>query len=159
MPAEKRKKEEEESEEEEDSGEEDGSTEEGSSEEGSGDDQDGSGSGSGSEDDDDDGSSGSDSGSSEGEEEEPKLKYQRLGASVAEILKERAATCMAVAGKFLVLGTDWGNLHVLDSVSGTECQQFAAHEGRINQLAIDKFDPHNTSQKKGKKISRNKKQE
>lgn len=38
-----------------------------------------------------------------------------------------------------MLGTDWGNWHVLDSISGNECQQFAAHEGRINQLAIDNY--------------------
>ena len=36
------------------------------------------------------------------EDDEPKLKYQRLGASIAEILQDRAATCLAVAGKVRV---------------------------------------------------------
>jgi hypothetical protein len=38
----------------------------------------------------------------EGEDEEPKLKYQRLGFSVLEILKDDSATCMHVHEKFLV---------------------------------------------------------
>jgi hypothetical protein len=36
------------------------------------------------------------------EEEEPKLKYQRLGASVSEILKRDVASCFATHEKFLV---------------------------------------------------------
>lgn len=38
----------------------------------------------------------------EEEDEEPKLKYQRLGLSVLDILKNDAATCMHVHDKFLV---------------------------------------------------------
>eukprot|EP00041_Stephanoeca_diplocostata_P024167 m.605583 g.605583 ORF g.605583 m.605583 type:complete len:910 (+) comp22465_c0_seq3:156-2885(+) len=75
---------------------------------------------------------------SDEDDDEPKLKYQRLGASVAEILKDRAATCLAVAGKFLVLGTDWGNVHVLDTISGNECKMFDSHEARVNDIAVDK---------------------
>lgn len=37
------------------------------------------------------------------EDEEPRLKYQRLGANVSEILREDAASCMVVHEKFLVL--------------------------------------------------------
>lgn len=59
--------------------------------------------------------------------------------SVTEILRERAATCLAVAGKFLVLGTDWGNVHVLDSISGHLCKTFQSHEGRVNDISIDKY--------------------
>ena len=40
--------------------------------------------------------------SSDEEDEEPKLKYQRLGSSVMEILKRHEASCMAVHEKFLV---------------------------------------------------------
>ena len=36
------------------------------------------------------------------EEEEPKLKYQRLGSNVGEILKNDHASCMTVHEKFLV---------------------------------------------------------
>jgi hypothetical protein len=38
----------------------------------------------------------------EEEDEEPKLKYQRLGQSIPEILKKDHASCMAVLDKFLV---------------------------------------------------------
>lgn len=38
----------------------------------------------------------------EEEEEEPKLKYQRLGASVPGILKEDIAKCLVAHDKFLV---------------------------------------------------------
>lgn len=38
----------------------------------------------------------------EEEEEEPKLKYQRLGANVQELLKKEPASCMVVHEKFLV---------------------------------------------------------
>jgi hypothetical protein len=38
----------------------------------------------------------------EEEEEEPRLKYQRLGLSVAEILKAEMASCLAAHEKFLV---------------------------------------------------------
>ena len=40
--------------------------------------------------------------------------------------------------QFLVLGTDWGNVHVLDSISGNKCKTFASHEGRVNDISIDK---------------------
>ena len=55
----------------------------------------------------------------EAEEEEPRLKYQRLGASVTEILEEARSTCLCVSDKILALGTHDGSVHVLD-VSGNE---------------------------------------
>ena len=53
------------------------------------------------------------------EEEEPRLKYQRLGASVTEILENDPASCLCVSDKILALGTHDGSIHVLD-VSGNE---------------------------------------
>ena len=38
-----------------------------------------------------------------------------------------------------MLGTDWGNVHVLDSISGNKCKTFQSHEGRVNDISIDKF--------------------
>ena len=108
----------------------------GSSNSSSGEEGEESSSGSGSE----ESSSGSESESeSEEEEEEPQLKYHRLGASVADILREHNATCMAVSAKFLVLATDWGDVHVLDSLNGTEAQRFSGQHGaRINDVSIDR---------------------
>jgi hypothetical protein len=52
-------------------------------------------------------------------EEEPRLKYQRLGSDVAELLGKNAATCLCVSDKILALGTHSGTVHVLD-YSGNE---------------------------------------
>ena len=53
------------------------------------------------------------------EEEEPRLKYQRLGSDVAELLGKNAATCLCVSDKILALGTSNGTVHILD-YSGNE---------------------------------------
>jgi len=50
----------------------------------------------------------------EEEEEEPRLKYQRLGSSVTDILRQDAASCLCVSDKLLALGTHDGTIHVLD---------------------------------------------
>ena len=57
----------------------------------------------------------------EEEEEEPRLKYQRLGSSVIEILRQDAASCLCVSSKLLALGTHDGTIHVLD-FAGNEVQ-------------------------------------
>lgn len=62
----------------------------------------------------------------EEEEEEPRLKYQRLGASVAEILSQDAASCLCVSDKILALGTHDGTVHVLD-YAGNEVNSAAYH--------------------------------
>ena len=53
------------------------------------------------------------------EEEEPRLKYQRLGSDVTELLGKNAATCLCVSDKILALGTSSGKVHILD-YSGNE---------------------------------------
>ena len=58
----------------------------------------------------------------EEEEEEPRLKYQRLGSSVTEILRQDAASCLCVSDKLLALGTHDGTIHVLD-FAGNEVGQ------------------------------------
>jgi hypothetical protein len=55
-----------------------------------------------------------DHGGEEEEEEEPRLKYQRLGASVTDLLAKTSATCLCVSDKILALGTHEGCVHVLD---------------------------------------------
>eukprot|EP01117_Protostelium_nocturnum_P020637 TRINITY_DN938_c0_g2_i1.p1 TRINITY_DN938_c0_g2~~TRINITY_DN938_c0_g2_i1.p1 ORF type:complete len:911 (-),score=318.10 TRINITY_DN938_c0_g2_i1:20-2752(-) len=70
------------------------------------------------------------------EQEEPKLKYQRLGSSVIEILRKDAASCMAVHFKFLALGTHWGVVYILD-FNGNEIKRFPSHSTTINELSVD----------------------
>lgn len=57
----------------------------------------------------------------EEEEEEPRLKYQRLGSSVTEILRQDAASCLCVSSKLLALGTHDGTIHVLDFAGNEAC--------------------------------------
>lgn len=78
---------------------------------------------------------------SEGEEEEeddeePKLKYQRLGNAVVEVLRQDAGSCMVVHDKFLGLGTHWGAVYLLD-FNGNEIRRFSCHSATVNELAID----------------------
>lgn len=48
------------------------------------------------------------------EEEEPRLKYQRLGCDLTDVLAAGAATCLAVSDKILALATTAGTVHLLD---------------------------------------------
>jgi vacuolar protein sorting-associated protein 41 len=70
------------------------------------------------------------------EDDEPKLKYQRLGAAVGEILKKDAATAMSVHDKFLALGTRDGLIAVLD-FNGNQIAAFKPHGHSITELSID----------------------
>ena len=67
---------------------------------------------------------------------EPKLKYERLGNDVKEVLKNDAASCLAVQSKFLVLGTHWGVVHILD-LQGNRVKQFPCHSTTVNEISID----------------------
>eukprot|EP01083_Nonionella_stella_P289010 983564_1 len=69
-------------------------------------------------------------------DEEPKLKYERLGAGVSEILKADRAACFRAHEKFLVLGTASGSVHILD-FNGYEIKRFNVHSGRVNDVAVD----------------------
>jgi len=70
------------------------------------------------------------------EDEEPKLKYQRVSPGMTEMLKQDAASCLAVHDKFLALGTHFGMIYILD-FSGNEIKRFPAHTGTITDLSID----------------------
>ena len=63
----------------------------------------------------------------EEEEEEPRLKYQRLGSSVTEILRQDAASCLCVSDKLLALGTHDGTIHVLDFAGNEVISTYKCH--------------------------------
>jgi len=74
----------------------------------------------------------------EDEDEEPKLKYERIGSALLEILKDDAASCMVVHAKFLALGTHWGVVHILDHQGNDiSSKKFPSHTTTVNQLSID----------------------
>lgn len=74
----------------------------------------------------------------EEEEEEPRLKYQRLGNSVPEILKREAASSVRVHEKFVALGTHEGWIYILD-FNGNEIRRFGAHTAIVNDLSFDRL--------------------
>ncbi|CAG8500991.1 4625_t:CDS:10 [Ambispora gerdemannii] len=66
----------------------------------------------------------------------PPLKYQRLGAGVGEILKQDAASAMAVSDRFVVLGTHNGAVLLFD-FEGNEIKRFSSHTATVYDLSID----------------------
>eukprot|EP00955_Chlamydomonas_euryale_P075812 362452-Chlamydomonas_euryale.AAC.8 len=46
--------------------------------------------------------------------QEPQLKYNSLGGDVSAITSTEAVTCLCLSDKILALGTETGNVHVLD---------------------------------------------
>ena len=73
----------------------------------------------------------------EEEEEEPRLKYQRLGNSVPDILKRESASAISVHAKHLALGTVSGWIYILD-FNGNELRRFGAHTAVVNDLCFDR---------------------
>jgi hypothetical protein len=84
------------------------------------------------EDDDDD----DDDDEEEDDEEEPILKYQRMGASLSQILMNDAASCLGVHEGFLTLGTYQGAVYVLD-FHGNEIRRFHPHSKKVNDVSIE----------------------
>jgi hypothetical protein len=72
----------------------------------------------------------------EEEEEEPILKYQRMGASLSQILMNDAASCLGVHEGFLTLGTYQGAVYVLD-FHGNEIRRFHPHSKKVNDVSIE----------------------
>ncbi|GJR32413.1 vacuolar protein sorting-associated protein 41 [Tanacetum coccineum] len=70
------------------------------------------------------------------EEDEPRLKYQRMGATVPTLLSSDAASCVAVAERMIALGTHAGSVHILDFL-GNQVKEFRAHTAAVNDLCFD----------------------
>jgi len=75
---------------------------------------------------------------SDEEDTEPKLKYERLSPDLRNILQKDRASCMAVHNKFIVLGTDWGVIHLLDAMGNSLASRTQKqHSVRVSQVSID----------------------
>ena len=64
------------------------------------------------------------------------MKYQRLGASVPELLSSDVASCMCASDKLLALGTKSGRVHILD-FNGNEIKRFSSHAAPVNDISFD----------------------
>ncbi|CAL4184393.1 unnamed protein product, partial [Meganyctiphanes norvegica] len=70
------------------------------------------------------------------EEEEPKLKYERISGDLREILKRDGASCIAANSKLMIIGTNWGRVHVMDH-QGNKVKEFAPHSGPVTMIDMD----------------------
>ncbi|KAJ2705268.1 Vacuolar protein sorting-associated protein 41 [Coemansia sp. IMI 203386] len=73
---------------------------------------------------------------SEDDDEEPALRYKRLGGSVDALFEKDTASALAAAERFLVLGTHWGNIMVID-FEGNKVQRWRAHSATVNSVSVD----------------------
>ncbi|OBZ81420.1 Vacuolar protein sorting-associated protein 41 [Choanephora cucurbitarum] len=73
--------------------------------------------------------------------DEPKLRYRRVGANVKEILEKDTASTIRVSERFLVLGTHWGAVHILD-FEGNVIKSFSKHAATVNSISIDRYDEY-----------------
>ena len=75
---------------------------------------------------------------SDEDEAEPQLKYERLSADLKAILKKDVASCLAVHSRFLLLGSHWGVVHLLDALGNSlPSRQLQAHTITVNQVSVD----------------------
>ena len=85
---------------------------------------------------------------SDEEEIEPKLKYERLSSDLKAILKKDVASCLAVHSKFLILGSHWGVIHLLDALGNclpVSRPGQAGHTITVNQVSVDHAGEHYAS--------------
>ena len=72
---------------------------------------------------------------------EPRLKYERLSTELKErILTNDSATAIAVNSRFLVLGTQWGQRHLLDALGNVlpnDAMKRHSHSLSVSQISID----------------------
>lgn len=79
-------------------------------------------------------------GTQEAEDEvEPMLKYSRLSsAAVSALLAKDAAKCIVAHEKFLLIGTQLGNVYILDLIGGELVRnKIACHTQAINDMSLD----------------------
>lgn len=76
--------------------------------------------------------------------EEPKLKYNRMGNDVENILLKDAVSCICVHTKFICIGTQWGVIHLLDHEGNLvpisqdgKTTELQAHAIAVNKISVD----------------------
>lgn len=81
--------------------------------------------------------------SDEEEEMEPKLRYERILNDMPEILRNGAASCIAVHPKFIALGMHGGTVYILDHQGNNiRSKELELHVDSVTQLSIDEQGDH-----------------
>jgi vacuolar protein sorting-associated protein 41 len=69
---------------------------------------------------------------------EPLFKYLRLACDLKEIVKNSSISCIFCTEKVVIVGTSWGDLHILDHEGNVNShQKFPKHIVGINQISVD----------------------
>lgn len=69
---------------------------------------------------------------------EPKFKYKRISNDLTKIFATNAASCIAVHPKFLAIGTQRGQVYVLDHAGDQVAgKNIPPHSVDVNQISID----------------------
>lgn len=81
--------------------------------------------------------------SDEEEEMEPQLRYERILNDMPEILRNGAASCIAVHPKFIALGMHGGTVYILDHQGNNiRSKELELHRDSVTQLSIDEQGDH-----------------
>ncbi|KAJ2321205.1 Vacuolar protein sorting-associated protein 41 [Coemansia sp. RSA 2704] len=70
------------------------------------------------------------------DDEEPALRYKRLGGNVHTLFEKDTASTLIASERFLVLGTHWGNVIIID-FEGNEVKKWRAHSTTVNSVSVD----------------------
>lgn len=69
---------------------------------------------------------------------EPLFKYIRIACDLREIVKNTSISAFNTTTKVILLGTSWGELHILDHEGNVNShQRFPKHIVGINQISVD----------------------
>jgi hypothetical protein len=69
---------------------------------------------------------------------EPLFKYLRLACDLKKIVENSSISCIFCTEKVVVVGTSWGDLHILDHEGNVNShQKFPKHIVSINQISVD----------------------
>lgn len=69
---------------------------------------------------------------------EPIFKYLRIASDLKDILKNDSISCVAATSKIIFIGTNWGQLYILDHEGNAISEQkFPKHMVSINEISVD----------------------
>ena len=69
---------------------------------------------------------------------EPIFKYLRIASDLKDILKNDSVSCIAATSKIIFIGTNWGQVYILDHEGNAiSDQKFPKHMVSINEISVD----------------------
>lgn len=75
------------------------------------------------------------------EDDEPKLKYARLTQHLNAVYRQDMTTAFMVAGDKMIIGTDGGNIHVVQLPIFQTLRHYHAHQASVLNVSISPYPP------------------